>query len=258
MRALILSAGQGRRLSPLTDDTPKCAVAVGDRPLLQWQIEQLARCGIDDISVVVGFGAEKVDRLIAEMRVGGRVKTLYNPFFETADNLISCWVARDEMHEDFLLLNGDTLFEPMVVRRLVDSRGNKPVTLARDHKAHYDEDDMKVHLDGDRLVRIGKDLPAASVDGESIGMLLFRADGPTRFRQALDEAVRRPEALRQWYLSVIGEMAESGEVWTESIAGCKWAEVDYPLDLVRAGKMVAEWSGPGSESSSTDCRNLAG
>jgi choline kinase len=240
MRAVILSAGQGKRLSPLTDSAPKCAIAVNDRPLLQWQIEQLVRCGVNDISVVVGFGAEKVDQLLGDIQGPARVKTVFNPFFEVADNLISCWVARGEMHEDFLLLNGDTLFEPSIVRRLFDS-ARRPVTLARDHKAHYDEDDMKVHLDGDRLVGIGKDLPADSVDGESIGMLLFRADGPARFRKALEDAIRSPAALRQWYLSVIGQMALNGHVWTESIEGCEWAEVDYPLDLIRAAKIVAGW-----------------
>ena len=147
------------------------------------------------------------------------------------------------MIEDFFLINGDTLFEPAIVRRLLDSPLN-PVTLAIDLKAHYDDDDMKVHLQGPQLLRVGKDLPPALVDGESIGLMLFRGAGPGLFREALDRAMRRPEALRQWYLSVIGQLAQEGHVWTQSIEGLEWAEVDYPLDLARATKMVGHWDTP--------------
>ena len=61
MKAIILSAGQGRRLLPLTERVPKCMLPVRGRPLIGWQIDTLARCGIDDVTVVVGFGAEAVE-----------------------------------------------------------------------------------------------------------------------------------------------------------------------------------------------------
>ena len=240
MKAIILSAGQGTRLLPLTARSPKCTVALQGRALIDWQIDQLAACGIDDVVVVTGFGAEHVEEVLRRRTDGGGWKTVYNPFFEVADNLASCWMARTEMNEDFFLLNGDTLFEPTVVQRLLDSPVN-PVTLATDHKAHYDDDDMKVQLAGRRLSRVGKDLPRDQVDGESIGLMLFREEGPSLFREALERAMRRPGALGQWYLSVIGQMAQAGHVWTQSIEGLDWAEVDYPLDLARAAKMVGQW-----------------
>ena len=59
--------------------------------------------------------------------------------------------------------------------------------------------------------------------------------------------MRSPRGLRQWYLSVIGELAAGGRVWTCSIQGRDWAEVDYPLDLARAAKMVAGWIQSDSE-----------
>ena len=146
-------------------------------------------------------------------------------------------MARGEMEEDFVLLNGDTLFEAPILQRLLESPG-RPVTLVTDHKSNYDADDMKVSLDGDRLVKIGKDLPFETVDGESIGMLLFRGQGPTLFRAAIEETLRDPSARKKWYLSVIDEMAQSMPVWTCSVDGHKWCEVDYLADLRQAEKVV--------------------
>lgn len=246
MKAIILSAGQGRRLLPMTAHSPKCAVPVQGRALIDWQIDQLAKCGIDRVTVVTGFGADQVKHLLEGRDDPVAVATCYNPFYEVADNLISCWIVRDEMTEDFVLLNGDTLFERAVLQRLLDAP-MRPVTLARDHKPHYDDDDMKVHLKGDQLLKVGKDLPAEEIDGESIGLMVFRGDGPHLFRRALEEAVRRPEALKQWYLAVIGQMARKGQAWTESIAGLDWTEVDYPLDLVRAAKLVDRWTATSEE-----------
>lgn len=241
MKAIILSAGQGTRLLPLTARAPKCTVSLHGRTLIDWQIDQLLACGVEDVVVVTGFGAAHVEEVLGRRGAASSFSTVYNPFFEVADNLASCWMARDEMIEDFFLLNGDTLFEPAVVQRLLDSPVN-PVTLATDHKAHYDDDDMKVQLAGRRLVRVGKDLPRDLVDGESIGLMLFRAEGPGLFREALDQSMRRPGGLKQWYLSVIGQLAREGHVWTQSIEGLDWAEVDYPLDLARATKMVGQWA----------------
>ncbi len=254
MKAIILSAGQGRRLLPRTERAPKCMVSVHGRALIDWQIDHLAACGVDRVTVVSGFGAEYVQRALAT-RTG--VETVFNPFFQVADNLVSCWFVREEMTEDFLLLNGDTLFEPAVVQRILEAPA-RPVTLAIDHKSHYDDDDMKVRLNGQRLLRVGKDLPPSEVDGESIGMMLFRNQGPTLFRQALERSMQDSVALKKWYLSVIGQMGQAGQVWTQSIEGLDWAEVDYPLDLVRASKMAAEWSVPGEGCGAPDSVNPIG
>jgi choline kinase len=241
MKAIILSAGQGRRLLPLTAHSPKCTVAVAGRPLIEWQLDHLAGCGVDEITVVTGFGAEHVDGLVARGPHARRVRTLYNPDFAVTDNLVSCWMARAEMGSDFLLLNGDTVFEPAVLRRLLDAPA-RPVTLAINRKAHYDDDDMKVGLDGARLLRVGKRLPPDQVDGESIGLMRFAGAGPALFSSALERAVLRQESRHQFYLSVIDELARAGHVWTSDISGLDWCEVDYLLDLGRASKMAAGWA----------------
>lgn len=237
MKAVILSAGQGKRLLPLTARAPKCILPINGQSLLEWQLDELVKCGIDQVTVVVGYEAQQVRQLLLQRNGQQQVRTLYNPAYAVTDNLVSCWMARGEMEEDFVLLNGDTLFEAPIMQRLLESPA-RPVTLVTDHKSNYDDDDMKVSLDGGRLVKIGKDLAAETVDGESIGMLLFRGEGPALFRAAIEETLRDQAARKKWYLSVIDEMAQSMPVWTCSVDGFQWCEVDYPADLRQAEEVV--------------------
>lgn len=248
MKAIILSAGQGKRLLPLTADCPKCALTVQGRSLIEWQIDELAKCGIVQVVVVLGFRADKVEKLLHERYGSQRVKTVYNPAYAISDNLVSCWAARDEMREDFVLLNGDTLFEAAVMRHLLGTH-NRPVTVAISRKSEYDADDMKVELDGDRLLNIGKDLLAEHVDGESIGMILFRGQGPMLFRNALEKARRTPSANKKWYLSVIDGMARTMPVWTCSMQGLHWCEIDYHEDFKLAEIVVAACGIPAEDRS---------
>ncbi len=239
MKALILSAGQGSRLLPLTEDRPKCLLPINDCNLIELQIRGLLDCGIDEIAVVVGFRAAAVARFLEEIaQAGVTIRTLFNPFFNVADNLASCWMARGEMDRDFVLLNGDTLFEPAVLDSLL-SAPPAPVTMAIDRKAAYDSDDMKVRLNGSRLVEVGKTLSSEMVDGESIGMLRFLGEGPRRFAEVLDEIMHTPNGIGWWYLKAIGVLADQGLVETHSIEGLTWGEVDFPADLERAQQLFA-------------------
>ena len=243
MKAIVLSAGQGRRLLPLTETRPKCLVQLSGRSLLAWQLDGLYEAGVTEAVVVVGFGAEQVEGEIAAIAPRGmRVRSLFNPFYAVADNLGSCWVARDEMASgDFLILNGDTLFEPAVATRLMAAPA-APITLAVDRKPTYDSDDMKVRAAGRQLLAIGKTLPLEIVSAESIGFLRFSPVGGRLFVDAVETAMRRPQGLRQWYLSVIDGLAQAtGEVEIQSIEGLEWGEMDFPADFLRNQALTESW-----------------
>lgn len=242
MKALILSAGQGSRLLPLTENRPKCLLPIGEQTLIEWQIQELVKCNLREFIVVVGFQAPLLEAKLAEIaRHGLSIRTIYNPFFQVADNLGSCWLARAEMEEDFLIVNGDTLFEAAIPQRLV-KEASAPITVTIDRKDSYDADDMKVQETAGRLVQIGKTLPLDIVNGESIGMLFFRGGGPQLFAKAVDQALRAPEGLKWWYLKVIDQLAKTGSVGTVSIEGLSWGEVDFPADLQKAQELVQPWA----------------
>ncbi len=240
MKAIILSAGQGKRLLPLTTRLPKCLLEIQGKTLLEWQVEQLQKCGIEAITVVTGFGAEEVDALIRQNCELQSIQTFYNPDYAKSDNLVSCWKVREEMNEDFILLNGDTLFEAAVLTKLLATPVN-PLTVTINHKDKYDADDMKVSLAETQLTKIGKTLSTSETHGESIGMILFRGNGPAIFTEALAHAMSEPQAAHRWYLSVIDAIAQQKTVLTCSIKGLQWCEVDCPTDLKHAESVVASF-----------------
>jgi choline kinase len=240
MKAIILSAGQGSRLMPLTEVTPKCCLQPGGVSILEWQITQLAVSGIDEVVVVTGFGHEIVEQLVEKFE-NIKVRTLYNPFFRLSDNLGTCWVARHEMDGPFVLINGDTLFEAAVLQHLLTDADRYPITLATDQKYSYDSDDMKIWSERDRLCRVGKTLDMSHVNGESIGMMLFSRPGAEIFVNKIETLMKQGDGLKRWYLTAIDELGQSGVVGISSIHGLSWCEVDDPVDLAHAEQVVKTW-----------------
>lgn len=237
-KAVILSAGKGSRLLPLTADRPKCLIELSGKSLLDWQLDSLAEAGVGDIVVVTGFRDDLVDA-VAARRPG--VRTLFNPFYHVADNLGSVWMARAEFDADLLLLNGDTLVSPALLARVLGARTG-PIAVTVDEKDEYDADDMKVLREGDRLLRIGKALEPGAYNAESIGLLAFRDEGPRLFVEQVERMMRGPDGTRRWYLRAIDALAQAGaDVRTVSIRGEQWQEVDFPEDVEKAKALTEAW-----------------
>ena len=238
-KAIILSAGKGSRLLPLTAERPKCLIELSGKSLLEWQLDALSASGVREVVVVTGFGDHLVDE-VAARREG--VRTLFNPFYHVADNLGSVWLARAEFDRDTLLLNGDTLVSTALLAEVLAAEGG-PIAVTIDEKDEYDADDMKVLREGDRLLRIGKALGEGEYNAESIGLLAFRGDGGRRFTDEVERMMRTPEGTLRWYLRAIDALAQQGEdVRTVSIRGEAWQEVDFPEDVEKARALTAGWA----------------
>lgn len=241
--AIILSAGQGRRLLPYTETTPKCLLPLNGRSVLEWQLSALAANGFRKATVVTGFRSEMVEAMLrARPDDGLATDVLFNPFFEVADNLGSCYIARFAMLEGpFAIINGDTLFHPALLA-CARAQASGDITVTIDRKNGYDSDDMKVACVGMRLQAIGKHLGADVANAESIGMLFFSSEGGRIFADAVMTALRQPAGLKQWYLSVIDRLAGQGRVRIADIAGIAsetWCEIDFPCDLAIAENVSA-------------------
>jgi choline kinase len=241
-KAIILAAGQGSRLLPHTHDLPKCLLDLAGRSMLGWQLQALAAAGVGEAVIVTGFRSDLVDSALRQITPRGmRVRTLFNPFYKVADNLASCWMARNELTGPALILNGDTLFEPRVARTLFAAPA-AAITVTIDRKPAYDEDDMKVITRSDQLASIGKKLPMAEVTGESIGFLRFSSEGAATFVAEIERTMRSLEGTGLWYLSAIDRLAKAGtDVRVASIEGLDWAELDFPADLTRCREIAENW-----------------
>jgi len=237
LEAVILSAGQGKRLLPHTRTLPKCLMPVGPdgRTVLDLQIEALLAGGLDGpITVMVGFGAEQVERHVASsVEADCEVRLVFNPLHRHSDNLVTAWFATQRAENDFVLLNGDTIFEPAVLRRTLEVR-DAAVVAAVNRKDAYDSDDMCVWVEDTRLVGIGKEQRAQEPDGEAIGLYTILGHGVMALRDAFARAIATPEGLRSWYPPVLETFARDERVGIADISGLWWTEIDVPEDLEKA------------------------
>ena len=118
MKAVILAAGQGTRLSPLTNRVPKCLVRLHGKPIMQRQLESLDKAGFEQCVVVVGYRGDQVEYQFGPNFRNVEITYVYNERFQETNNLYSLWLARDYLDDDILLLECDLVFEDGLLKDL--------------------------------------------------------------------------------------------------------------------------------------------
>lgn len=171
MKAIILAAGMASRLRPLTENTPKCLLKVGEKCLLQRSIDALASNGIHDFVIVTGYLHEMIETFVAE-QYGDKinVKFIHNDVFDSTNNIYSLWLARPEAEgQEILLLDSDLLYDPRIITKVMESGADNVLTLIRHELG---EEEMKVVLDRENgtIIEISKTCNPADAAGESLGI----------------------------------------------------------------------------------------
>ena len=240
MRAFLISAGKGTRLYPLTKNTPKSLLEVGEGlTLLEAQLHSLQEAGIVDITIIVGYRAEQIEAKLHKYNKDFNINTVYNPFYDVSNNLISIWMARHLMQDEFITINGDDMFTSSVIKNLMKSKNN--ITMVMDEKDDYDEDDMKiVHKDG-LVLEVSKKIDPAKANGESVGIIKFSGHGPQIYINTLEEMVRDPENKDVFYLKAIQQIIDKG--YPVHFSKCNegdWGELDFHPDLVMIREYVTQ------------------
>jgi len=235
-KAIILAAGVGSRLRPLTDDRPKCLLEVGGRTILEHQILALERCGITDIVMVVGYLADRIG-----VRMGTRLRYITNARYEETNSLYSLWLAREELAAGSLVMNSDVFAVPELFARLL--RATPPDAILVELGEHFEAEDMKVMLNGGHVVDFGKDLPEARAHAHNVGMAKFSREGATHLIDCLDRLVAAGHE-NDWAPLAFKEFARQRPLVAVPTDGLPWIEIDFADDLRRAiaevGPAIAE------------------
>jgi choline kinase len=239
VKGLVLAAGPGRRLHPLTDALPKTLLPLGDGlTILDLALANLRSVGLEEVVVVTGFAAERVEERASELERshGVRLELVFNERAEEWNNAYSLWLAREAFADGILLVNGDTVHPRSVEETLLAARG-PGVLLAVDSEKRLGEEEMKVLLDGDgALTRINKAIDPASADGEYIGLTLVEPEAAEALADALEATWRRDTSL--YYEDGFQELVDrGGEVHVAPIGAVDWVEVDDHADLARAREL---------------------
>ena len=126
MNAIILAAGEGKRLGHLTKNKPKCMVNLFGKTMLEWQVSIFKKCGISDISVVTGYKAEMIDLPNLEF--------FHNKNFETTNMVESLFCALKKLNKSTIVSYGDIIFGKNVLNSLIESENNFSVVVDKQWK----------------------------------------------------------------------------------------------------------------------------
>lgn len=234
MKAAILAAGMGSRLLPLTRNCPKAMIRIRGKPLLQHQVESLLRSGFgyEDIYIVGGYKIEWIEGFIR----GTGIRILYNPFFESMNNICS-FLLTQTAGDDLLLMNADVYFDDRILSLLLES--DHPSCILVDKQKKLTPEAMKVKLDGNRLKLIRKQLHDACSDGEFIGVSKFSAgDLAVMYRKA--HQIIEAGATDSWYENVFEACADELPIRAVFTEGHPWIEIDDLRDYESAKRL---WTG---------------
>jgi choline kinase len=225
MQAIILAAGQGCRLNGSVEPRPKCLYEVGGTPLLHHQLRALADHGVHDVVIVVGFQHERI-----RQAAGTAARYVVNHRFADTNSLWSFLLARPLIDTDVLVMNSDVFFHPELLGRLLQADGD---ALLYDSSSGQDDEHMKVCVRRGTLVAMCKDLPAARIHGENVGMLRLTAATAQEIFDAGQEVVDQHGEL-SWLAVAVSRVSPPRASRCIDVAGRPWVEIDFPDDLHRA------------------------
>ena len=240
MKVIILAAGKGERLYPLTQKIPKSLLELGKGiTVIETQLKNIKISGVSEVIIVGGYKVEQIEAKIKNYN-GLSIKIVYNPFYGISDNLVSAWMARYEMYGDFVLVNGDDVFHPHVLEGLL--KNDTEICMVIDRKEEYMEDDMKVVTKGDGVYKVSKGIPAEEANGESIGMMKFQGNGKKKFVTTLEKMVRKKENLNKFYLATLQQIMDDGfPVHYFECSVRDWGEIDIHPDLKYIQKNIDKY-----------------
>ena len=243
-RGILLAAGLGSRLLPLTAERPKCLIEVGGRTILEHQVEALRAAGVRQITVVGGYRFDQLERFVEDRWAAEeRPELVFNPFFAVASSIGSVWAARHRLDSEFCVLNGDTVYDPALVADGL-SRLEPGLNLFVEPIAASEHDDMLVRIADERVIAVGKDLSPLLAHHRSLGFVAWRGEGAERYGRGLRSVVGEVDGTHAFHHAIVDRIAREEGVHAVSFEGGQWTEIDRPEDIARWGGASAP--APGS------------
>jgi choline kinase len=239
--AVILVAGIGSRLRPITDDRPKALVDLGGETILARTVRLLANYGVRKIVLATGYREDAVRGAMQGVPPVIEVEYCRNPEFDRTQNSVSLALCRNALGTDaFFKLDGDVVFQRQVLERLDAS--SAALAVAVDAGRMVDAEAMKVTLCRPEALEIsafGKGIALSQSAGESIGIERISSSFSPVLFQALDSAITGGET-NLYYEDVYSRLIAARALLAEAVpvADLPWTEVDDFSDLERARELV--------------------
>lgn len=225
MKAFLLAAGKGTRISKSIPKIPKCTLDVGGKPLIRRTVEMLLDNDVE-VTVIVGYMQECVRKALD----GLKVNIVYNPFFDITNSIGSLWMAKKYFSdEDTIIANADVFWSQEIFDKVVS---NKKETLMLADYNRVDDGDYFFYVDNGVLKRYGKELERHERNAEYVGIAYIDKDFVPAFVERLDKLVGGQEH-GIWWENVLYSFIGEQDINILDISGTFWSEIDFIEDYHR-------------------------
>ena len=235
---VVLAAGRGVRMGGVEH---KSLIPVeNNEPLMHYILSGLTSAGVKKLMIVTGWNASQVEGFVNERWQGEAVAYAFNARYASWGNFHSLRVAIDQAPaDDLLVVNCDVIVHSDVFRRVLETDGD--LVLAVERRLRLDDEDMRVHLDGDSVRGIGKDLARAHSHGEFCGVSLLRRDARRIYQEVATDIEWRSETSI-YYEDVYARMLDRIDASAAYLSEGEYAEVDEPADVADANAVIERYA----------------
>ena len=246
LRMVILAAGEGKRLRPLTDDVPKGMVKVAGKPLIDWQIDAASRLGMPEVAVVTGYLADRFPRRAC--------RWYHNPDYAVTNMVESLWCAVPEFQGEMIVSYADVIYEDSVLQALMEAEAPISVVIDLDWRPYWERrstdplsDAESLRLDGDQqILEIGQE--AATLDeiqGQYVGLMKFNGAGIETLKEVYSQLKgngvvgKAGRPFRGMHMTdLLQAIVEAGHEVRAVPIRRKWLEIDSTDDYELAQRNV--------------------
>ena len=253
MIGMILSAGMGTRLMPLTKEIPKPLLEINGMTLLERMIINCMNVGINEFIVIVGYNKEKVIELAPELeeKHSISIKIVENERFDVTNTSVSTYLAsknlEGEKADDFILINGDNVVDPQII---ADIAKRKNTSLIVDNYKQLNEESFKLIIENETfnedktiangtIKEIGKGIDIGSSTGEFIGVSKVAKNDIPKFNEILKELIGEDE--QNYYDFAYKTLSKISPIDFVLTNGLKWTEIDDHTDWEQAQILIDEF-----------------
>lgn len=227
MKAILLAAGRGTRISRMVREIPKSTLPINGEPLIRVTADILKSRGIG-IVACVGYQQEAIREALKDHDVS----YYFNPFYDVTNSIASLWFARQELTEDCLILNADVFFSDTILQMIMEEEHDAVMLVDKTRRKTGDY--FFSTTDNGCIQKYGKDLPLQYRSCEYVGISKVSAKFMPHFLQRLDELITASKHDKWWedtLYSFTGEGKYS--IHTKDVEGNFWSEIDYFDDYER-------------------------
>jgi choline kinase len=227
MKAIILAAGRGTRISRHLDNRPKCTVSLGKDSLIENTIKTLLKNNISDITMCVGYKKSIIKDVLKKYNI----KYYNNPFYSVTNSIASIWFAKEALiNDDLLIMNGDVYINDSLMKFILNQK-KSPLLFADESRKEEADYKLKYSSTG-ILEKYGKHLKGSDITGEYIGIAKINRIDLIDFSKQISFLIDNEEH-NLWWENVLYSMSHKKPIHVKDVEGNFWGEVDYIEDYQR-------------------------